>query len=367
MDTGAKGVPVNPNFWWDKTVLITGHTGFKGAWLSLWLSSLGARVTGYSLAPPTDPNLFDLANVASGMQSVTGDICNYDHLKQTVDRHKPEIVFHMAAQALIFRGYQSPLETFDVNALGTARLLEAVRQSGGVKVMVIVTTDKCYQVGENSAAFAETDALGGNDPYSSSKACAELVVAAYRSSYSNALFSQVPAVATARAGNVIGGGDWAPDRLLPDMIRAIMEKRPVAIRNPHAIRPWQHVLEPLGGYLLLAEKLWREGPQFAEAWNFGPMSDTASVGDVVRQVINLWGDGASWVPDVAQHPHETRILKLDCTKAEQRLGWKPRWQLGQALEATVAWYKAYVRGQDVRTVIFDQLQSYQNQAIQTAR
>ena len=245
-----------------KAVLITGHTGFKGAWLSLWLSSLGARLTGYSLAPPTDPNLFESAKVGRGMQSVIGDIRDYSRLRQTIEKYKPEIVFHMAAQALIFRGYQSHVETFDVNALGTARLLEAVRQVGSAKAIVVVTTDKCYQVGENSAAFRETDVLGGNDPYSSSKACAELVVAAYRSSYSDPLFPQLPAVATARAGNVIGGGDWSPDRLLPDMIRAIIEKRPVAIRNLRAIRPWQHVLEPLGGYLFLRKDFGRTDRNF---------------------------------------------------------------------------------------------------------
>jgi CDP-glucose 4,6-dehydratase len=358
---------MDPKFWHDKAVLITGHTGFKGAWLSLWLSTLGARLTGYSLVPPTDPNLFESAKVGLGMESVIGDIRDYDHLRQTIEQYKPEIVFHMAAQALIFRGYQSPIETFDVNALGTARLLEAVRQVGSAKVIVVVTTDKCYQVGENSAAFRETDVLGGNDPYSSSKACAELVVAAYRSSYSDPLFPHLPAVATARAGNVIGGGDWSPDRLLPDMIRGIIEKKPVAIRNLGAIRPWQHVLEPLGGYLLLAEKLWENGPQFSEAWNFGPLSDAESVGAVVQQVIDLWGEGASWVPDLTQHPRETRVLKLDCTKAQQRLGWKPRWQLSQALEATVAWYKAYLRGQNVRTVILDQLASYQDMIVETAR
>jgi CDP-glucose 4,6-dehydratase len=272
----------------------------------------------------------------------------------------------MAAQALILRGYQEPVETFDVNVVGTAKVLESVRQTGGVKALVIVTTDKCYQVGKNSAAFKETDALGGADLYSSSKACAELVVAAYRSSYCDPLFSQLPPVATARAGNVIGGGDWAPDRLLPDIIRAIMENKPVAIRNPHSIRPWQHVLEPLGGYLLLAERLWQDGSQFAEAWNFGPLGEAESVGEVVSRVINLWGDGASWVQDVTQFPHETEVLRLDCTKAQERLGWKPRWRLSQALEATVAWYKAYVQGKDIRKVIFDQLESYQDLIVGTA-
>jgi len=359
---------VNPTFWRDKKVLITGHTGFKGAWLSLWLQSAGAHVTGYSLAPPTSPNLFEQANVGQGMQSVIGDIRDAEHLKQTMDRYRPGIVFHLAAQALVRRGYQHPVATFDVNVVGTACLLEAVRQAGGVNAVVVVTSDKCYQNTENSVAYKEADVLGGNDPYSSSKACAELVVAAYRSSFGNGSSTQAPEMASVRAGNVIGGGDWAEDRLLPDIMRAIMEGRPVAIRNPHAIRPWQHVLEPLGGYLLLAERLCREGGKFAGAWNFGPFAqDAEPVEAVVRQVVALWGDGASWVLDAGPHPHESKVLKLDCTKAQEHLGWKPCWRLEQALEATVSWYKAYLGGQNLRDVVLEQLASYQSKALSAVR
>lgn len=349
------------HFWRDKAVLITGHTGFKGAWLSLWLQSLGARLVGYSLEPPTTPSLFEQANVGEGMPSVIRDIRDADQLRHTIERYQPEIVFHLAAQALVRRGYQQPVATFDVNVVGTACLLEAIRLAGGVKAVVVVTSDKCYQNMANSAPYVETDILGGNDPYSSSKACAEMVVAAYRSSYNKPSSALCSAVATARAGNVIGGGDWAEDRLLPDIVRAIIEQRPVAIRNPDAIRPWQHVLEPLGGYLVLAERLCLEGPEFAGAWNFGPLEqDAKPVETVVRRVIELWGDGASWTLDSTKHPHETKVLKLDCTKAQQQLGWRPRWSLDQALEATVTWYKAYHRGQNLRDLVLDQLEAYQS-------
>jgi CDP-glucose 4,6-dehydratase len=359
---------MDPRFWRDKTVLITGHTGFKGAWLSLWLQSLGARLVGYALEPPTTPSLFEQANIGEGMQSVIRDIRDAEHLRQTIEQCQPEIVFHLAAQALVRRGYQHPVATFDVNVVGTACLLEAVRLAGGVKAVVVVTSDKCYQNTENSAPYKETDTLGGNDPYSSSKACAEMVVAAYRSSYCNLSSAHGPAMGSVRAGNVIGGGDWAEDRLLPDIMRAIIERRPVAIRNPHAIRPWQHVLEPLGGYILLAERLCLEGPEFAGAWNFGPLEqDAKPVEIIVRRVIELWGDGASWTLDSTQHPHETKVLKLDCTKAQQHLGWKARWSLDQALEATVAWYKAYHRGQNPRELVLDQIESYQSLAFGAVR
>ncbi len=327
--------------------------------MSLWLSSLGARVTGYALDPPTNPSLFECANVQNQVESVIGDICDQEFLRKTIDRHQPELVFHLAAQSLVLRGYETPVETFEVNVLGTAKVLEVLRQVNCTKVLVVITTDKCYQIGENSAAFVETDVLGGIDPYSSSKACAELLVAAYRSSYWKDSSSNGPSVATARAGNVIGGGDWATDRLIPDMVRATMQGKPVVIRNPLAIRPWQHVLEPVGGYLLLAEKLWDEGERFAEAWNFGPLGDSASVVDVVEQVIHLWGEGPAWVQDAKHFPHETTSLKLDCNKAVKHLGWKPRWELRQALEATVEWYKAYLRGDNVRDICFDQLEAYQ--------
>jgi CDP-glucose 4,6-dehydratase len=302
------------------------------------------------------------------MQSVIGDIRDVKHLMRTIDAHRPEIVFHMAAQALVRPGYQDPIATFDVNVIGTACLLEAIRQTAGVKAVVVVTSDKCYQNAENSIPHKETDVLGGDDPYSSSKACAELVLAAYRSSYFNVSSVQAPIVASVRAGNVIGGGDWAENRLLPDIIRAIMEGRAVAIRNPHAIRPWQHVLEPLAGYLLLAERLCQEGSSFAGAWNFGPFAEDAKcVEAVVKRVVELWGEGAGWVLDPGQHPHESKVLKLDSTKAQQHLGWKPQWQLDRAVEATVAWYKAYLRGQNLRDVVLDQVESYQSVAMEAAR
>jgi CDP-glucose 4,6-dehydratase len=359
---------MDPHLWRDKAVLITGHTGFKGAWLSLWLQSLGARLVGYSLEPPTSPSLFEQANVGQGMESVLGDIRDAGHLEKTLDRHRPEIVFHLAAQALVRRGYQQPVATFDVNVVGTACLLEAVRQARGVKAVVVVTSDKCYRDVENGVACKESDVLGGKDPYSSSKACAELVVAAYRSSYCNLSSAYGLAMASVRAGNVIGGGDWAEDRLLPDIIRAIIEGRSVAVRNPYAVRPWQHVLEPLGGYLLLAERLYRDGKDFAGAWNFGPLEqDAKPVEAVVRRVVELWGDGASWTLDSNQHPHECEVLKLDCTKAQQHLGWKPRWPLDRALEATVAWYKAYLRGENLRDIVLDQLESYQSLAFGAVR
>ena len=349
---------MNPIFWQDKSVLITGHTGFKGAWLSLWLQTVGARVTGYSLPPATTPNLFELASVGSGMQSVTGDIRDFENLKQTIERCKPEIVFHMAAQSLVRRGYQYPIETFDVNVLGTACLLEAIRGREGVRAVVVVTSDKCYQNVENGVGYSEVDILGGSDPYSCSKACAELVTAAYRSSYF--ADSKQTTLASVRAGNVIGGGDWAEDRLLPDIMRAFVEGKPVAIRNPRAIRPWQHVLEPLRGYMLLAERLYRDGAEFGGAWNFGPVEEDAkTVESVLDRVVELWGDGACWVPDSVQHPSESKILKLNCSKAQQRLGWRPYWGLDQALEATVSWYKAHLRGQNLRDITLGQLESFQ--------
>jgi CDP-glucose 4,6-dehydratase len=359
---------MDPHFWQEKSVLITGHTGFKGAWLSLWLSSLGARVTGYSLRPPTSPSLFELASVSADMESVIGDIRDFEHLKQTLQSARPEIVFHMAAQALVRRGYRSPIETYHTNVLGTVHLLEAVRHTEGIKAALVVTSDKCYENTEQHDAFKETDALGGRDPYSSSKACAELVTAAYNSSFFTSLHSASTAVASVRAGNVIGGGDWAEDRLLPDLIRAIIAGERVVIRNPHAIRPWQHVLEPLGGYLLLAERLCHDGRQFAGAWNFGPSgNDTKTVEEVVRRVLELWDEGAGWVQDASPQPHESGVLRLDCAKALQHLGWKPQWNIDQALAATVAWYKAYASGENVRRVALQQIDSYQNLIAEAAK
>ena len=359
---------MNPVFWRGRKVLITGHTGFKGAWLSIWLQSVGALVAGYSLDPPTSPNLFDLANVGQGMESVIGDIRDVERLAGMMKRFQPEIVIHMAAQALVRKGYRHPVATFDVNVVGTACFLEAIRQTEGVKVGILVTSDKCYQAAENFGAFKETDPLGGNDPYSSSKACAELVIAAYRCSYFNRPGGQRSLLASVRAGNVIGGGDWAEERLVPDVVRAIAAGRAASIRNPHAIRPWQHVLEPLGGYLLLAEKLFQEGSAFEGAWNFGPLEgDSKPVEAVVQRIMELWGDGTGWILDGSQHPLETKVLRLDCRKAQERLAWKPRWQLEQALEATVTWYKGQMQGQNVRDLALGQLDSYQSLAMEETR
>jgi CDP-glucose 4,6-dehydratase len=334
--------------------------------MSLWLQSMGARVIGYSQPPPTTPSLFELAHVETGIESVIGDIRDTALLTEVVAQHRPEIVFHLAAQALVRQGYQHPVETFDVNVMGTAGLLNVLRQTPGVKAIVIVTSDKCYQDGPNSVAHKETDILGGSDPYSGSKACAELVAATYRSSYFTS--PGLPALATVRAGNVIGGGDWAQDRLVPDIVRAILENRLVAIRNPLAIRPWQHVLEPLSGYLLLAEKLYQEGDRFAEPWNFGPAAeDSVPVKDLVERIVEMWGEGANWAMNRDEHPHERHVLRLDWAKARQRLGWRPRWRLDQALEVTVTWYKGYAQGSDVRDLALGQLNCYQNLAVEIAR
>lgn len=366
---------VNPNFWRDKRVLLTGHTGFKGAWLSLWLQSLGARVTGYSLAPPTQPSLFELARISDGMRSVTGDVRDLEGLSRCLAESRPEIVLHMAAQSLVRRSYTNPVETYETNVMGTVNLLEAVRRAGGdVRAVVVVTTDKCYENREWVWGYREIDPMGGHDPYSNSKGCAELVTAAYRNSFfgTGAGGRASARVASARAGNVIGGGDWAEDRLLPDMFRALLEGRAVVVRNPAATRPWQHVLEPLGGYMLLAERLCGDdGARYAEGWNFGPREEDARpVAWVVGRVGELWkADGALsgragdsvWTKDErGGHPHEARYLKLDCSKARQELGWRPRWPLEDGLRATVEWYRAYGRGADVRAVVLNQISSYQN-------
>jgi CDP-glucose 4,6-dehydratase len=348
---------INQNFWRGKTVLVTGHTGFKGSWLSLWLTSMGAKVVGYALAPPTTPSLFEVARVAEGIVSIEADVRDGAKLQSTIKFYQPEIVIHMAAQALVRYSYTNPVETYATNVMGTVNLLEAVRQTGCVSVVVNVTTDKCYENKEWLQPYREHEPMGGYDPYSSSKACSELVTAAYRSSF----FSQGVALASARAGNVIGGGDWALDRLIPDIMRSIMDKRPVMIRSPNAIRPWQHVLEPLSGYLLLAEKLYAGNENVAEAWNFGPNEDdTRAVQWIVEKLTQDWGDGADWVLDKGVHPHEAHYLKLDCSKAKIRLNWQPRWNLPMALENIIAWHKAHLVGQDMREVTLHQIKNYIN-------
>ncbi|MFA6013865.1 MAG: CDP-glucose 4,6-dehydratase [Gallionellaceae bacterium] len=349
------------SFWQNKRVLLTGHTGFKGSWLSLWLQSMGAQVVGYALAPPTNPSLFEVADVAKGMTSIIGDIRDLAHLKKVFAEFQPEIVIHMAAQPLVRYSYVEPVETYSTNVMGTVNLLEAVRATPGIKAVVNVTTDKCYENREWDWGYRENEAMGGFDPYSSSKGCAELVTAAYRNSYfhPDKYATHGVAIASARAGNVIGGGDWAEDRLIPDIMRAISQGKPVNIRNPHATRPWQHVLEPLFGYLVLAEKLYTVGASCAEGWNFGPNDEDARpVQWIVEKLTQSWGEGASWILDSGNHPHEAHYLKLDCSKAKARLNWHPRWHLEDALENIVEWQRAHLRGGDMQALTLKQITNY---------
>lgn len=352
---------MNLSFWKNKKVLITGHTGFKGSWLSLWLQNAGANVIGYALPPPTTPNLFTIADIHKNMVSLTGDVRDLGQLSTVIRSYTPEIIFHMAAQSLVRYSYQNPVETYLVNIMGTVNLLDAIRRIGGTKVVVNITSDKCYENREWVWGYRENEPMGGYDPYSSSKGCSELVTAAFRSSFfSRGEFSRHSvALASARAGNVIGGGDWAEDRLIPDIMRAIMKRKPVAIRNPHAIRPWQHVLEPLSGYLLLAEKLWENGPDFAESWNFGPNeTDAQPVSWIVDYLTGLWGDGASWKKVEGDHPHEAHSLRLDSSKAKIRLGWQPRWDLETALNTIISWYQDYHGKKEMRRTMLKQIESY---------
>jgi len=352
---------MDTQFWAGKRVFLTGHTGFKGSWLSLWLQSLDVELTGYALTPPTKPSLFEIAGVANGMNSVIGDIRDLDTLKQAIQAAKPEIIIHMAAQPLVRYSYENPVETYAVNVMGTVHLLEAVRCVDCVKAVVIVTTDKCYENREWEWGYRENEAMGGYDPYSNSKGCAELVTAAYRSSFFNSAeyAKHGVAIASARAGNVIGGGDWAQDRLIPDVIAAFSQNKSLLIRNPNAIRPWQHVLEPLRGYLLLAEKLYTDGVAFAEGWNFGPNDvDAKSVQWIVNTVARQWGVGATWTIDQTLHPHEANYLKLDISKARSRLGWQPALTLSQSLQMIVDWYRSFDNQADMRAVVLEQIVTY---------
>jgi len=330
-------------FWNGKTVFVTGHSGFQGSWLSLWLQRLGANVVGYALKPPTSPNLFALADVARHMVSVTGDIRDRSRLASAMQGHQPDIVFHLAAQPLVRASYRDPVDTYSTNVLGTVHLLDVVRQTPSVRVVVNVTTDKCYQNKEWVWGYREQDPLGGHDPYSNSKACSELVTQAFRDSFFHSASLEHPvAVATARAGNVIGGGDWAEDRLVPDCIRAFLAGGRVSIRYPEAIRPWQHVLEPLAGYLVLAEQLFQDGGTYSQAWNFGPdEGEPKSVRWMMESIVRLWGEAATWDVDPRKHPPEAQSLRLDSSKARTQLGWKPRWTIETALTKTIEWYKAY--------------------------
>jgi len=357
----VEGVVIKPEFWRGKRVLVTGHTGFKGSWLSLWLHKLSAAVTGYALQPPTNPNLFDTARVGDRMVSVFADVRDFDRLVAAIAEQRPEIVFHMAAQSLVRLSYDKPAETYATNVMGTVHLLDAVRRVGGVRALINVTSDKCYENRDLLRGYREDDPMGGYDPYSSSKGCAELVTAAFRSSF----FAPADyvrhgiALASVRTGNAIGGGDWAKDRLIPDIMTAFLAGQPARIRNPLAVRPWQHVLEPLHGYLMLAERLWHDGPAHGEGWNFGPNDDDArSVDWIAGQLALMWGSGAKWAPEDGQHPHEARYLKLDCAKAKARLGWSPRWNLSRALQEVVDWYRAFGQGADMAALTFKQISCY---------
>lgn len=353
---------MSPEFWLKKRVLITGHTGFKGSWLSLWLQSLGAEVIGYSLPPPTTPNMFSQTAVEQNMRSILGDIRDLESLRKVVEESQPEIIFHLAAQSLVRSSYDDPVGTYATNVLGTANVLERVRENPAVRSVVIVTTDKCYENSEDGRAFRETDRLGGFDPYSSSKAAAELVTAAFRNSFFSSAGNAVQqGIASARAGNVIGGGDWAVDRLIPDVMRAACEGKEALIRSPRAIRPWQHVMEPLCGYLVLAEMLYSQPGRYAEAWNFGPDDqDSLTVSAVLEILGKSWGPGFRWRIDDGPQKHEALRLRLDSAKSRQMLGWQPQWKLNQALEATAQWYRAYQNQQDLRTLTMMQINSYQN-------
>lgn len=354
----APPAAVDAGFWRDRRVLLTGHTGFKGSWLALWLQSLGAAVTGFSVDVPTEPSLYELARVGEGMESIVGDVRDRDALAAAMAAAAPEVVIHMAAQSLVRRSFVTPRETYETNVMGTVNVLDAVRANGaGVRAVVNVTSDKCYENREWEWGYREHEPMGGHDPYSSSKGCAELITTAFRNS-----FFADPAgtrLASARAGNVIGGGDWGEDRLVPDIMRAALAGEHVRVRNPNSIRPWQHVLNPLSGYMVLAQALW-DSPEHAAGWNFGPVEEDARpVGWIVRRMSELWPAELRWTLDDGPHPHEARYLKLDSSRARTRLGWRPLLGLSSALEATVDWYRQLHAGADMRAVTVGQIEALQ--------
>lgn len=356
---------IEKTFWRDKKVFVTGHTGFKGAWLCMWLHELGAKITGYALHPPTTPSLFELANIHTLVNSTIGDIRSGEKLREAILQAEPDIIFHLAAQPLVRASYSQPVATYETNVMGTVNLLEAVRIASHnripIKAVINVTTDKCYENKEWVWGYREQDALGGFDPYSNSKACSELVTASYRNSFfhPNAYGQHGVAIASARAGNVIGGGDWAPDRLIPDLVRALLGGTELKIRYPEAVRPWQHVLEPLGGYLLLAQKLYEDGAKYSESWNFGPNdADAKPVKWVVQKLCDKWGGSAAVRLETEGALHEAHYLKLDCSKATSELGWRPKWNLEQALDRIVEWTLAYGKNQKILDVCLAQIEQY---------
>jgi CDP-glucose 4,6-dehydratase len=353
------------SFWNDRRVFVTGNTGFKGAWLTHWLTLVGAKVFGYALSPPTSPSLFDLVGLAERIDHSCGDVRDLAALTSAIAAARPEIVIHMAGQSLVRLSYEQPAETYATNVMGTVNLLEAVRGMSGIRAVVCVTSDKCYENQEWDWGYRENEPLGGYDPYSSSKACAELVVSAYRRSYfpADRITRHGVALASVRAGNVIGGGDWAKDRIVPDIMHALMAGHRPLIRYPEATRPWQHVLEPLSGYLMLAERLWHHDAAFADAWNFGPHDDQVrSVAGIADRLCALWGDACHWDRASGEHVHEATYLKLDCSKARSRLKWQPQWNFEEALSAISAWYHAYSDGSDIRALMRKQIDEYAHRA-----
>jgi CDP-glucose 4,6-dehydratase len=353
---------MTPQFWKGRRVLVTGHTGFKGSWLSLWLQKLGASVAGYALPPGPGDSLFELARVKDGMsESIHADIRSLNGLTDLIHRFKPELAFHLAAQPLVRKSYLEPVETFEINIMGTVNTLEAIRGTGCCRAVVVITSDKCYENREWVWGYRETDGLGGRDPYSSSKGCAELVTAAYRRSFFENQEGMRVGIASARAGNVIGGGDFSQDRIVPDVMTALVGGRSLRVRNPEAIRPWQHVLEPLSGYLLLAEQLWADPARFSQSWNFGPpQEDSKSVRWLLEKLSECWGKKISWESDSQPSPHEANLLTLDSTKSRTLLGWTPRWTLARSLQSIVEWYRAYERSDSLREVVIHQISEYES-------
>lgn len=353
---GVKG-KVNDSFWKNKKVFLTGHTGFKGSWLSLWLQSMGALVKGYALDPPTSPSLFVEANVNENMESEIGDIRDLETLQKSMKSFNPDILIHMAAQPLVRLSYVEPVDTYTTNVIGTVNVLEAARYCKNLKSIVSVTTDKCYENKEWPWGYRENEPMGGHDPYSSSKGCAELVTSAYRNSFFNS--KGTANIASARAGNVIGGGDWADDRLVPDILKAFEKSQPVIIRNPLSTRPWQHVLEPLSGYLVLAEHLYIYGGKYGEAWNFGPKEeDCKPVNWILDKMVSSWGNGARWELDENSNPHEAGFLKLDCSKAASKLNWVPKWDLEHTLNLIVKWHQNWKLGNNIKELCLQEIVSY---------
>jgi CDP-glucose 4,6-dehydratase len=354
---GIEKGKVSSSFWKNKRVFITGHTGFKGSWMSLWLQDMDAIVKGYSLEPNTTPNLFTKASVVEKMESEIGDIRDFNQISKSMSDFNPDVLIHMAAQPLVRLSYQEPLDTYTTNVIGTVNVLEAARKCKNLKAIVSVTTDKCYENREWDWGYREDEAMGGHDPYSSSKGCAELVTSAYRRSFFNG--KDTASLASARAGNVIGGGDWSDDRLIPDILKAFEKSEPVIIRNPLSTRPWQHVLEPIAGYLVLAENLYLYGDDFAEGWNFGPKDEGCKPVDwILDKMVHNWGIGASWELDKNNNSHEAGFLKLDCSKAGNRLKWQPKWNLQETLEMIVNWHQNYLIGNDVKKECLKEINKY---------